>query len=58
MVRFDTFLTSVRDGSILNENNFGLLVYSQEGLCGNRLVQRIIVDNGYFPWTLIVPPFL
>ena len=34
MVRFDTFLTSVRDGSILNENNFGLLVYSQEGLCG------------------------
>lgn len=31
MVRFDTFLTSVRDGSILNKNNFGLLSYDKKG---------------------------
>ena len=49
MVRFDTFLTSVRDGSILNKNNSGLLLsYDKKGNVVTVWVQRVIVDNGYF----------
>ena len=48
MVRFDTFLTSVRDVSILNKNNSGLLSYDKKDNVVTVWVQRVIVDNGYF----------
>ncbi len=49
MVRFDSFLTAVRAGSILTDNEFELLSYDKEG---NVVTVRyngvyVIVDNGY-----------
>ncbi len=59
MVRFDTFLTNVRDGCILTNNEFELLLYDKEG---NVISVRyngvyVIVDNGYLVWSCTVPPF-
>jgi len=58
MVRFDSFLTAVRAGSILTDNEFELLSYDKEG---NVVTARyngvyVIVDNGYLPWSCTVPP--
>jgi hypothetical protein len=58
MVRFDLFLTAVRAGSILTDNEFELLSYDKEG---NVVSVRyngvyVIVDNGYLAWSCTVPP--
>jgi hypothetical protein len=58
MVRFDSFLTAVRAGSILADNEFELLSYNKEG---NVISVRyngvyVIVDNGYLSWSCTVPP--
>ena len=58
MVRFDTFLTAVRAGNILSDNEFELLSYDKEG---NVISVRyngvyVIVDNGYLAWSCTVPP--
>ena len=58
MVRFDTFLTAVRAGNILSDNEFELLSYDKEG---NVISVRyngvyVIVHNGYLAWSCTVPP--
>ena len=58
MVRFDLFLTAVRAGSILTDNEFELLSYDKEG---NVVSVRyngvyVIVNNGYLAWYCTVPP--
>ena len=58
MVRFDTFLTDIRAGRILTDNEFELLSYDKEG---NVISVRyngvyVVVDNGYLAWSCTVPP--
>ena len=47
MVRFDSFLTAVRAGTILSDNEFELLSYDKEGnvvsVCYNNGVYVIVV---------------
>ena len=58
MVRFDTFLTKVRAGQILTENEFELLSYDKEGnvISIQYTGVYVIVDNGYLPWSCTVLP--
>ncbi len=55
---FDLFLTSVRAGSILTNNEFELLSYDKEGnvvsVCYNGVY--VIVVNGYLVWSCTVSP--
>ena len=60
MMRLDTFLTGIHDGKCLSKTKFNLLSYN-----GDENVVSIthtgvygIVDNGYLPWSCIVPPYL
>ncbi len=59
MVRFDTFLTNVRDGPILTDNEFEHLSYNKEGNIISIWYNGVyvIVDNGYLAWSCTVPPF-
>jgi hypothetical protein len=59
MVRLDQFISGVRDGYLLQDNNFELLDYN---LLGNVISVKykgvyVIVDNGYLQWSCTVPPF-
>ena len=59
MVRFDNFLSGIRDGLILSENEFNLVSYDSNK---NRVQTTytgvyVIVDNGYLPWSCTVPSF-
>jgi len=59
MVRLDQFISGVRDGSLLQDNNFELLAYDR---LGNVISVKykgvyVIVDNGYLQWSCTVPPF-
>ncbi len=58
MVQFDSFLTAVRAGSILTNNEFELLSYDKEGnvVSVHYNGGYIIVDNGYLAWSCTVPP--
>jgi len=59
MVRLDTFVSGICDGSVLNDCDFELLARGKDGelkslrFCGAYL----IVDNGYLNWSCTVPPF-
>jgi hypothetical protein len=59
MVRFDTFLTSIRDGHIVTDNEFDLLSYDKEGNVISVWYKGVyvIVDNSYMAWSCMVPPF-
>jgi hypothetical protein len=52
MVRFDTFLTDIRAGRILTNNEFELLSCDKEGN-----IVTVFVDTGYLAWSFTVPPF-
>ena len=58
MVRLDTFVSGIRDGSVLNDCDFELLARGKDGelkslhFCGAYL----IVDNGYLNWSCTVLP--
>ena len=59
MVRLDQFISGVRDGYLLQDNDFELLDYDH---LGNVISVKyrgvyVIVDNGYLQWSCTVPPF-
>jgi hypothetical protein len=59
MVRLDQFISGVRDGNLLQDNDFELLDYD---LLGNVISVKykgvyVIVDNGNLQWFCTVPPF-
>ena len=58
LVRFDTFLTDIRAGRILTDNEFELLSYDKEGNIVTVWYKGVyvIVDNGYLTWSCTVPP--
>jgi hypothetical protein len=59
MVRLDTFVSGIRDGSVLEDCDFELLARGKDGkvksLC--FLGAYLIIDNGYLNWSCTVPPF-
>ncbi len=59
MIRFDKFLINIRDGPILTNNEFELLLYNKEGNVISVWYNGvyIIVDNGYLAWSCTIPPF-
>jgi hypothetical protein len=59
MVRLDQFISGIRDGLLLQDNDFELLDYDR---LGNVISVKykgvyVIVDNGYLQWSCTVPPF-
>jgi hypothetical protein len=59
MVRFDTFLTAVRAGWLLTNDEFELILsYDKEGNVITVWYNGVyvIVDNGYLAWSCTVPP--
>ena len=59
MVRLDKFISGVRDGILLQDNDFELLDFD---CFGNVISSKykgvyVIVDNGYLQWSCTVPPF-
>ena len=58
MVRFDTFLTDIRAGRILTDNEFELLSYDKEGNVVSVRYNGVYVidDNGYLVWSCTFPP--
>jgi hypothetical protein len=59
MVRLDQFISGVRDGYLLQDNDFELLNYDRLGnvICVKYKGVYVIVDNGYLQWSCAVPPF-
>lgn len=59
MVRLDQFISGIRNGANLQDNDFELLDHDSEG---NVITVKykgvyVIVDNGYLQWSCTVPPF-
>ncbi len=59
MVRLDCFISGIRDGTILEDLEFELLVYDNEGdvIAVKYKGVYVIVDNGYLAWSCTVPPY-
>ena len=59
MVRLDTFVSGIRDGSVLSDCDFELLARGKDGEVKSLrfLGAYLIVDNGYLNWSCTVPPF-
>jgi hypothetical protein len=59
MVRLNTFVSGIRDGSVLNDCDFELLARGKDGEVKSLhfLGAYLIVDNGYLNWSCTVPPF-
>ena len=59
MVRLDTFVSGICDGTVLNDVDFELLALDKRGnieiLHFNGAY--LICDNGYLNWTCTAPPF-
>ena len=59
MVRLDTFVSGIHDGTVLDDVNFELFAHDKDGkvkkLCFSSAY--LIVDNGYLNWLCTVPPF-
>ena len=58
MVHMDSFVTGIRNGSILENVNFELLAYNKAGRIKKLQFSGayLIVDNGYLDWSCTVPP--
>ncbi len=59
MVRLDKFISGVRYGILLQDNDFELLDFDH---FGNVISVKykgvyVIFDNGYLQWSCTVPPF-
>jgi hypothetical protein len=59
MVRLDTFVSGICDGTVLNDVDFELIALNKRG---NEKTLRfkgayLICDNGYLNWLCTVPPF-
>ena len=59
LILFDEFLTNIQSGNILQDCEFELFEYNENKVVCKRKYKGcwIIVDNGYFPWPTIIPPF-
>jgi hypothetical protein len=60
MVRLDTFVSGIRDGTVLDDVNFELLVCNKDSKVKKLRFSGayLIVDNGcYLNWSCTVPPF-
>jgi hypothetical protein len=59
MVRFDPFITQIRDESNLQDNAFELLARGRGGevITVTYKGVYVIVDNGYLNWSCTIPPF-
>jgi hypothetical protein len=59
MVRLDTFVSGIRDGSVLNDCDFKLLARGKDGEVKSLrfLGAYLIVDNGYLNWSCAVSSF-
>jgi hypothetical protein len=59
MVRLDTFVSGICDGSVLDDCDFELLARGKDGEVRSLrfLGAYLIVDNGYLNWSCTVPPF-
>ena len=58
LVRFDEFVTSVKDGRVLPNNVFTLLSLDKDGMVVEESFSGVwlIVDNGCLRWSVTVPP--
>ena len=59
MVRLDTFVSCILDGSVLKDCDFEVLACGKDGEVKSLhfLGVYLIVDNGYLNWLCTVPPF-
>ncbi len=59
MVRLDTFVSGIHDGSVLDNCDFELLARGKDGEVKKLRFSGayLIVDNGYLNWSCTVPPF-
>jgi len=59
MVRMDQFVSGIRDGCVLDFNEFELPARSKDGTVKVLRFRGayLIVDNGYLNWSCTVPPF-
>jgi hypothetical protein len=59
MVRLDTFVSSIRDGTVLNDVDFKLLAHDKTGKIKILRFKGVclICNNGYLSWSCTVPPF-
>jgi hypothetical protein len=59
MVRLDTFVSGIHDGTVLDDVNFELFAHDKDGkvkkLCFSGAY--LIVDICYLNWSCTVPPF-
>jgi hypothetical protein len=57
MVRMDTFICGLRDASILEDLEYDLLLYDDEGNVATNKFRGtyVIVDNCYLDWLCTVP---
>ena len=59
MVRFDQFLSGIKDGEVLEDVEFEMYERDQNGdiITVKYRGGYVIVDNGYLRWSVTVPPF-
>eukprot|EP00816_Leptocylindrus_hargravesii_P002830 CAMPEP_0196815854 /NCGR_PEP_ID=MMETSP1362-20130617/52339_1 /TAXON_ID=163516 /ORGANISM="Leptocylindrus danicus, Strain CCMP1856" /LENGTH=449 /DNA_ID=CAMNT_0042192989 /DNA_START=265 /DNA_END=1614 /DNA_ORIENTATION=- len=59
IIRFDDFVTSLRDGSRLGNFDFVLLEHAPDGTIIKQKYRGcwVLVDNGYLKWSVTIPPF-
>jgi hypothetical protein len=59
MVRLDTFVAGIHDGTVLDDISFELLAHNKDGKVKKLHFSGayLIVDNGYLNWLCMVPPF-
>ena len=58
LVLFDTFIKDIKAGHILQDYKFELLERRGEEIVAVKYQGVwIVVDNGYHPWSITVPPF-
>jgi hypothetical protein len=59
MGRLDTFVSGIRDGTLLDDVNFEHLSCNKDGKVKTLHFSGayLIVDNGYLNWSCTVPPF-
>ncbi len=59
MVRLDTYISGICDGTVLDDVNFKLLACDMDGKVKKLHFSGayLIVDNGYLNWSCTVPPF-
>ena len=57
LVRFDKFVTGIKDGTILDDVEFELMEKNDEGKIVHIKYKGVwsIVDNGYLQWSVTVP---